>query len=416
MENLSSIASTKLERFSWDSRALEVLYILESASAVAYFVGGAVRNILLDRAISDYDIASSATPEEVSQIFPASQLIATGLQHGTYTVNFKGLIMELTTFRIDGKYSDSRRPDEVFYSRKIEDDLRRRDFTINALAYSPIAEGEKLIDLHGGLADLGARLIRAVGDPRKRFEEDALRILRAIRLAAELNFQIEETTIITCNAMATQLEGLAAERITTEIWRLLAAEKLVQLALSCKEVWCQVLPDLAQFSNSAYQDQVRGMDELIHAADIRLVWLLRGTDALSLENLRLSRKQRHTIERLRKYTQLDHLSVVSRKKALGDLGQEEYKKLLSYLFVANFIDEHRQSTLLAEAAQWLSDGLCLNLATLAVNGKDLEKIGLRRGKKMGRILALLLDEVLSDRIKNDAPTLLARASELRKSN
>ena len=166
-----------------------VLELLENSGFEAFLVGGCVRDSLLNRPFSDYDVTTNASPSEVKKVFSDYRVIETGIKHGTVTVILNGLPVEITTYRIDGEYKDNRHPEEVRFSTKLEDDLCRRDFTVNALAYN-----SELIDLFGGVSDLKSRLIRCVGDPDVRFNEDGLRILRALRFSSVLGFEIENAT------------------------------------------------------------------------------------------------------------------------------------------------------------------------------------------------------------------------------
>ena len=197
-------------------QALPILKQIESHGYEAYFVGGSVRDYLLELEIHDIDIATSATPEEVKEIFPVT--IDVGIEHGTVIVRYKGESYEITTFRVEGKYSDFRRPDTVDFVRNLEEDTLRRDFTINALAIDK--EGQ-VYDYHGGIADLNKALIRAVGNPKERFNEDALRMLRAIRFASQLGFEIDSKTMDAIKELAPLIEKIAMERILIEFTKFL---------------------------------------------------------------------------------------------------------------------------------------------------------------------------------------------------
>ena len=197
-------------------QALPILKQIESHGYEAYFVGGSVRDYLLELEIHDIDIATSATPEEVKEIFPVT--IDVGIEHGTVIVRYKGESYEITTFRVEGKYSDFRRPDTVDFVRNLEEDTLRRDFTINALAIDK--EGQ-VYDYHGGIADLNKALIRAVGNPKERFNEDALRMLRAIRFASQLGFEIDSKTMEATKELAPLIEKIAMERILIEFTKFL---------------------------------------------------------------------------------------------------------------------------------------------------------------------------------------------------
>jgi tRNA nucleotidyltransferase (CCA-adding enzyme) len=198
--------------------------LLSKSGHSAYAVGGAVRDSLLQKSPSDWDVTTSATPDEILSVFSDFRTIPTGIKHGTITVLFDEdnirYPVEITTFRVDGEYKDSRHPESVSFSKSIQDDLSRRDFTVNAMAYN---ESDGIIDLFGGMDDLEGKIIRAVGDPEKRFCEDALRILRAFRFAAQLEFEIEEKTLEGAIKCAPLLKNIARERISEELKRLLSS-------------------------------------------------------------------------------------------------------------------------------------------------------------------------------------------------
>ena len=204
-------------------QVLRAISMLNAAGHRAYVVGGAVRELLRGKGtVTDFDLTTSARPEETEGVFAGFRLIETGLKHGTVTVLLDGLPLEITTFRVDGIYSDGRHPDGVSFTPSLERDLERRDFTINAMAYHP---QEGLIDLHGGREDLKAGLIRCVGDPDRRFVEDALRMLRAVRFAAQLGFSIEKGTLDAIRRSARRAEKLSGERIKAELEKILLSPR-----------------------------------------------------------------------------------------------------------------------------------------------------------------------------------------------
>ena len=207
-------------KISIPAAASRLLGALRRAGFEAYVVGGCVRDSLLGRTPGDWDICTSARPEQVRTVFSAYRQILTGEKHGTVAVIVGGTPYEITTYRVDGQYHDSRHPDAVQFVPQVQPDLARRDFTINAMAYAP---GEGLIDLYGGRSDLHACLMRCVGNPEERFAEDALRILRAVRLAAQLDFALEKATERAALDMRQSIQNISAERIYTELDKLLAA-------------------------------------------------------------------------------------------------------------------------------------------------------------------------------------------------
>ena len=227
--------------FQWDVRALEILDTLERAGHQAVLVGGCVRDALLGREPHDYDAAVSAPPEEILAACRSKfKCIPTGLAHGTVTVVHSGLPVEVTAFRKEGTYSDHRHPDRVEYTSRLEEDLARRDFTVNAMAW----DRSGLIDPFGGQADLAAGVIRCVGEPDRRFQEDALRVLRGLRLAAQLDFRLEGETAAAIRRNTPLLSYVAWERIQAEFLRLLCCPGAERILLDFPETVCQIVPEL----------------------------------------------------------------------------------------------------------------------------------------------------------------------------
>ncbi len=221
--------------------ALSVLKRLEDAGHEAYIVGGSVRDILLGKIPSDFDITTSARPNETEEVFSDLHMIETGLKHGTVTVVSDGEPYEITTFRADGEYKDGRRPESVFYSDDLTTDLERRDLTVNAMAYSPKTG---LIDVFGGSEDLKNGVLRAVGDPERRFTEDALRILRALRFSAVYGFRIEDGTALAAKRLCGRIALLSGERVFSELKKLICGDYAERILMEFPEIICEVLPEL----------------------------------------------------------------------------------------------------------------------------------------------------------------------------
>ena len=223
------------------SGANEIIHILQSNGYEAFLCGGAVRDSILGRPIHDYDITTSATPDEMMEVFKDKRIIETGLQHGTITIVINGEAYECTTYRIDGNYSDSRRPDSVTFTRSLEEDLKRRDFTINAMAYN---DEVGLVDPFNGMEDIKYHKIRCVGRAEDRFSEDALRILRAIRFASQLGFVLEPDTDWNISKMYKNLENISIERINSEFCKIaVSSDFCVQMVLY-HEVFSLFIPEI----------------------------------------------------------------------------------------------------------------------------------------------------------------------------
>ena len=265
----------------WDLRALAVLERLNAAGHRAVLVGGCVRDWLMGRSPHDYDAATSARPEQIREACAPMRVVETGVRHGTVTVLSGGLPVEVTTFRREGRYTDHRRPDRVEFTGDLGEDLARRDFTINAMAWEPSG----LTDPFGGRADLAAGVIRCVGEPERRFGEDALRLLRALRFAAQLDFRLEEGTAAGVRACAPQLACVSRERVAEELKRLVCGPAAGRVLLDCPEVLTgQVLPELApavgfdqrnpHHSYDVYTHCVRALERVPAEPGLRLAALL----------------------------------------------------------------------------------------------------------------------------------------------
>ena len=243
--------------------ALEALERLERAGHAAYLVGGCVRDSLLGRVPGDWDITSSALPEQTEAVFAGERIIETGLKHGTVTVLLGGLPLEITTFRTESGYADHRHPDTVVFTPSLEEDLARRDFTVNAMAWSP-ARG--LVDPFGGRADLERGLIRCVGDPKQRFDEDALRILRALRFAAQLDFAIDPATAAAALALRQSLELVSRERLAVELTKLLCGPAVRRIVTEYWPILALPLPELAPMAGLDQRSPYHCYDVLEHSA------------------------------------------------------------------------------------------------------------------------------------------------------
>ena len=221
--------------------ALNVAGLLESRGFEVFFVGGCVRDILRGIPPHDWDITTDATPEQMKECFAGLRVIEAGIKHGTLTVISDGLSFEVTTYRVDGKYEDNRRPTEVYFTRNISDDLSRRDFTINAMAYNP---GRGLVDLFGGREDIEKRIIRCVGNPDRRFHEDGLRILRALRFASVLDFSVEAETARSIHENRSLLKNISAERVRDEFFKLIAGPGAGRVLLDFRDVIREFIPKI----------------------------------------------------------------------------------------------------------------------------------------------------------------------------
>lgn len=385
-----------MNRIIFPENIKELIFTLEAAGHKAYAVGGAVRDALLGLSPHDWDIACSALPEEVLELF-GDRAAATGLKHGTVTVKTGGEGVEVTTFRSDGAYLDHRRPETVSFVSSIEGDLKRRDFTMNAIAAR--ASGE-IIDPFGGLGDIENRLIRCVGDASVRFSEDALRMFRAIRFKAKLGFEIEDLTMAAIFENAKLAGELASERIFTELDRTLVCEDMSAVSIMLTTpllAFLGIEPRHADFSSLGALpcDRLCRWIGFCHS-----VFADRHASDLFLYRLRADNEVRALVR-----NSFDIMSTmpednISWKRLLAVYGDSVCKR-------ASCVMSTDSQKLLEEV---FSSGDCYKLADLAVSGRDLKALGLE-GKEIGRMLKRLLDHVIVRPDFNTREKLLEMANK-----
>ena len=396
--------------------AAALLDELHRAGFGAYAVGGCVRDSLLGLAPHDWDLCTAARPGQVMELFGEDRCIPTGLQHGTVTVKRDGKLYEITTFRTDGRYSDGRHPDSVAFVPDLREDLARRDFTINAMAYS--AE-EGLCDPFGGREDLARGVVRAVGEPLRRFGEDALRILRLYRFAARFGFAIDEATEAAAKQLASHLDCVSAERIEEELNKLLAAPQPgVYLE---PEVLAFVLPELPPEELAKARKQVDALPagtEQVSARWAALLLPLGETGARkALKRLKCSNARIDgTAVLVRECGEktpdaLDKCDLcLQAKRLLGRYDLHTVQQLTA-LWTALAPEEKASfDALRAEAEALTAQGACCRISQLAVSGRDLMAAGAAPGPGLRRVLEALLEEVITGRLPNEKTELLAFAA------
>ena len=396
-----------------DEGAAELLDNLHRAGYAAYVVGGCVRDSLLGLTPHDWDLCTSALPQQGMELFGAEKCIPTGLQHGTVTVKQGGGLYEITTFRTEGTYTDGRHPDEVHFVPDVREDLARRDFTINAMAYNA---KEGLVDPFGGQADLQSGILRAVGVPHQRFTEDALRILRLYRFAARFGFSIDPPTAQAAQELCAHLDCVSVERIEEELAKLLSAP--APAAYLDEKILGVVLPELSQEALAAAKPVVDACPAGEQALPVRLAALLLslGEDG-TRRTLRRLRCSNACIEETavlvreavpgvpvslniyaRRLLGKYNLCTVQRLAALGTALQPEH--------AADF-------AALSELAEQLdADGVCCRVSQLAVNGRDLMAAGVPAGPGIRKVLEALLDGVIREEYPNERQALLAAVQQL----
>lgn len=423
----------------------------------AYIVGGCVRDSILGKQPQDWDITTSATPEQTKSLF--RRTIDTGIEHGTVTVMMDKVGYEVTTYRIDGKYQDHRRPTEVTFTASLSEDLKRRDFTINAMAYN---DRQGIIDAFGGLADLRAGIIRCVGVPQERFDEDALRILRAVRFAAQLDFRIEEATKQAIREKAEYLRDISAERIQTELTKLITSEHPERILdaweLGITEI---ILPEFDRMMETPQNTKYHKYDVGRHTVAVMqnveakpvLRWAALLHDAAKpqcrttdeqgvdhfyghpkegselarrvLRRMKLDNDTIHRVERLVAWHDFGidgNLTKRSLRRALNQMGPELFEdyaklRLADMQGQSDYALEQKQrdyAELLKLHQEIVQDGECLSMQDLEINGRDLIRLGISPGPDMGIILKQLLSQVLDEPQLNTREKLEEMVQEYRK--
>ena len=435
-------------QFEFSSGAKHILQTLTGAGYEAYLVGGCVRDLLRGVEPHDWDICTSARPEETEGCFAGQRIIETGLKHGTVTVLEDGKPYEITTYRTEGPYSDSRRPDYVEFVSSLEADLARRDFTMNAIAMGP---GGSLRDPFGGMADIQTGLIRCVGEPAHRFQEDGLRVMRALRFAAVLGYGIEERTAQAIHENRHMLDHVAAERINVELCKLLVGANVGEILRQYPDVLCQFWPQLGPLVTLEQNNPWHcwgGWEHSIHAVEaapadliLRLTMLLhdigkpacKSTDENGIDHfyghpavsakladqmLRALKFDNKTRERVVTLVEHHDVQIPNReryiRKWLGRLGPETFFQLLEVkradgMGQAHELVKSRLSELeemKAEAEEIIAQGQCFSLKNLAVNGRDVIAAGVAPGPEVGWVLNRLLKWVVNGEFPNDRDTLL----------
>ena len=380
--------------------ALNVLNILEGRGYEAYIVGGAVRDMIMNRKAVDYDICTNALPEDVRKVFLENKykVIETGIKHGTVTVVSNNASYEVTTFRSDGAYLDNRHPDKVNFNVSLEEDLKRRDFTINALACDL---NGKIYDFHSGIEDIRQKTIRTVGNPNTRFKEDALRMLRALRFKMILKFEIEEKTEKAIIANSDLIKKVSIERINSEAEKIL--DNCGRTSFNGLEILFRKAYDYNIHLNKNDKEVLKRMPD--HIMKISYLYSKFKEDELNdrINSLKLSNEKRNIIKRNISVTKIkdeDLLDEYHIKKYLSDYGQNEGFLLIQYLcYLKNF-----DILIIKEKINSLASSI-VTLKTLDLDGEDLIELGYN-GKQIGLILNQLVDLVLKGKVKNEKKFLI----------
>ncbi len=433
----------------------DVLARLEAAGFEAYLVGGCVRDWLMGNTPKDYDVTTNALVEQTQEVFRDFRVVETGIKHGTVTVISEGIPIEVTTYRVDGSYSDGRHPDRVCFTSRLRDDLSRRDFTVNALAYSP-ARG--FVDGFGGTYDLDRKSIRCVGNPDKRFGEDALRILRALRFASVLGFSVEKQTAASLHRNRLLLKKIAKERVTEELLKLLCGDGAERVLREFSDVIAVILPQLTPMFGFAQHNAYHIYDVWEHTLRVvaavppdrglRLAALLHDSGKprcftldengvghfyghanaseeiakdIFCQSLRLDKA---TAERVRMLVRYHDEPIEPSRKIVRRRLMKHGETALRDLIALHRADIAGQSPdkmpdrlrQMDEAEQILdeltAEHVCVSVSDLHIRGSDLINSGIPQGKAVGEVLRRLLQEVGEETLQNEPEALRKRALEI----
>lgn len=406
----------RMPDFTLPLSVTEAIEVLEEAGYEAYAVGGCVRDLCRGVLPHDYDITTSATPEECEEVFSGRRIIETGIKHGTVTVIINGEPLEITTYRTDGEYLDGRHPESVTFSRRIEDDLSRRDFTINAMAYSP---NRGLVDVFGGRDHIDEGVIACVGEPDKRFGEDGLRIMRALRFASSFGFSIEAATAASIHRNRALLSNISAERILAEYKRLIVGVGARDILTEYEDVMCAVMPELA-----GHEDYVRAVGAVAKVrTDVNLrtaILLRRGENISALRRLKPDGRMRDSVSRVLELVEGELFGegvkstdlCISLRRMLRFCRYDDAYRAVDMARATGRLAPGEASNLTVILSEMEAANECVTVRQLRVNGSDLIALGVNEGERIGEVLDSLLEDVITGRVRNDRGELLNRICKI----
>ncbi len=375
-----------------------IIKSFQKNSHSAYAVGGCVRDSLLGKVPTDWDICTDALPDETLEIFKDFKVLKTGIKHGTLTVILNSVPYEITTFRADGNYLDSRRPESVKFIRSLKEDAKRRDFTVNAMAY---CNESGLLDYFGGLDDISKKIIRCVGNPTKRFSEDALRIMRAVRFSAVLGFKIDEKTKKTVFSLKNTLLNIAPERINTEFTKILLCNNS-EIFSEYAKVFSLFFPGFENLDCNFSKTLVK----LPKSVDIRLAFILLKSNAniADIIKLRYPKKTVTAVSNIVKNYPFICNSTTDVRNLICKSGYDTAKAILTIKDI-----ENNSNQLCGFYNEIKEKKLCCRLSELDISGDDIKNIGISDGNSIGNILKQLISLVISGKCENKNEKLTAEA-------
>ncbi len=394
-------------------KAAFVLETLKTNGYDAFLVGGCVRDSIMGKIPNDYDITTNATPEKILECFSSCKTLTNGIKHGTVGVILGKEVIEVTTYRIDGEYTDNRHPDKVMFSDKLTDDLSRRDFTVNAIA---CGHDLNFCDPFGGISDISRKLIKCVGEPDKRFNEDALRILRALRFSSVLDFDIDNDTALSVHKNAGLLVNISAERINSEFSKLICGKRSGRVLKEYLDVLCVFIPELCNIDISGYNAVVRDVElsecNLILRLCIFFGALLDKTDVSDvLTRLRYDNLTKNTVCGVVSIIDTELINDrIFVKKLISRIGFNNARLLnkVKYALGKSSIEQYQYFEENVNAIE--ISGECVFVSQLAINGQDcIDRIGIH-GRNIGIILEKLCNDVIEEKIENNSDALISAAT------
>ncbi len=379
-----------------------VINRLNSRRFSAYAVGGCVRDHLMGKSPSDYDVTTNAKPGEMLDVFSDCRVVETGLKHGTITVVKDKMNIEVTTYRIDGVYADNRHPTEVTFTDNLAEDLCRRDFTINAMAY---ARGE-IVDLFGGQADLDKKIIRCVGSPDKRFSEDGLRILRALRFASVLDFTLDDDCRDSIHRMKFLLDNMSRERIHVEFTKLLLGSGCTRILREFPDVIAGVFPQLTEEIIVSSADKFGSSSKSAAVRYAVLLNPLEQKDAVEfLDSLKPSRKEKTAVLNLLNHKDVKLANESDVRLLISKTSDAFPAELADFQLAVGQISQSERDKIVLLAQDIVNKNLPRNLSDLTITGKDVANLGFT-GKEIGLILNQILEKVIRNELENDKKSII----------
>ncbi len=373
-----------------NENAETLMKILNDSGFQGYAVGGCVRDSIMGKEPFDFDITTNASTDEMQKLFSGYRCLKQGLKHGTVAVIINGEVIECTTYRIDGEYSDGRHPDKVTFSSKLGDDLSRRDFTINALAYN---KSDGIIDLFGGIEDIKSEVIRAIGDPDRRFTEDGLRIMRAMRFSSTLGFKIEKNTAESIKRNAPRLSLISRERISQEFEKMLVGKNIKYVLENFSDILKKAVCDF-----DIREETFANVEKCPTDFAVRLYALIKDSDkaAENLANcgLTIRKSDRKTVNRLLQMSRPETKSDI--KRLMNRFDVPAVKKYLE------FLDD---CTLLSLFSEIVENDECFCVNQLKIHGEKLEELGFH-GKSIQKIKEKLLNDIIDGKVNNSEEEIL----------